>query len=176
MADPCLYIYIYRIAETGRRWFPSSRFNPSRRGRAVYVVLYLKADPANARKHKEEPSRAHLYDHHHRSTTTTINVRITTTIARDHLYPYARPVNGRRHRARAMVVAASAVGLGRVQLPRQRTAKTEKKTRTTIGRRWERRRREKGAREKERGGRKEERCALQYRDHAGLRTQDGPDY
>jgi hypothetical protein len=51
-------------------------------GRAVYVVLYLKVDPANARKHKEEPSRTPT------TTTiaaaaagTTINDGITTTIA-----------------------------------------------------------------------------------------------
>lgn len=83
-----------------------------------------------------------------------------------------------------MVVAASAVGLGRVQLPRQRATTTtttkkkkkKKKRRTTMGRRREEKEKE-GKRNREKQRVREKRDgALQYRDHAGLRTQDGPDY
>lgn len=145
------------------QWFPSSRFSLFCRRRVVYVVLYLKVDPANARKHKEEPSRTPTTTTTTTTAATAIDVRITTTVTTT--YIPIRPVNGRRHRARAMVVAASAVGLGRVQLPRQRTAKkTEKKTKTTE----ERGGKKKGERAKERKG--------ERRNGARSNTETTPDF
>lgn len=107
--------------------------------------------------------------HHHWPATTITIIIVTTTIATTYVPTRARPANSRRHlNARVIVVAASAVGLGRVQLPRQRattttTKKKKKKKRgTATGRRREKRdgeRREERNREGARSEREEGRCA-----------------